>query len=73
MLQYHALKQKASKSQAEFIDREMCEYLALRYMGIHVDDSIWLIKFAGQHIINSSHAATVQLYPPWPILRSLPD
>ena len=48
MLHYHALKQKASDSGAEFVNREMCEYLALRDMCTNVDDSICSTKFMQQ-------------------------
>ena len=40
LLQYHALKQKESKSGAEFVDRVIRKYLALRDTGINVDDAI---------------------------------
>ena len=40
MLQYHALKQKESESGAEYVDREMREYLALPDVGINIDASI---------------------------------
>ena len=36
--------QKESESSDEFVDREMHEYLALRDMGITVDDSIQLTR-----------------------------
>ena len=55
MLQYHALKQKESESGAEYVDREIFEYLALRDMGIYVDNSVRLTKFIFQDTINSSH------------------
>ena len=55
MLQHHALKQKKLKSGAEFVDREMHEYLVLRDMGIKVADSIWLTIFIRQDTIKSSH------------------
>ena len=45
ILQCHALKQKVSESGAEFVDRDMLEYLALRHMGINVDDSTRFTKF----------------------------
>ena len=54
IFQYYALKQKESESDADFVDREMRVYLALRDMRINVDDSIRLTKFVGQDTINSS-------------------
>ena len=55
MLQYYALKQQESEAGAEFVDRDMRQYLALRNMGINVDDFKRLIKFIRQDTINSSH------------------
>ena len=51
MLQYHALKQKEFKYDAECVDRKMREYLDLRDMGINVDDCIRLTKFIRNDII----------------------
>ena len=48
MLNYHALTQGLSESGAEFVDRELREYLALRDMGVQIDDSIRLTKFIQQ-------------------------
>ena len=48
MLNYHALTQGESESGAEFVDRELREYLALRDMGVQIDDSIRLTKFIQQ-------------------------
>ena len=45
MLNYHALTQHESESGAEFVDRELREYLVLRDMGVQLDDSIRLTKF----------------------------
>ena len=44
-LNYHALTQGESESGAEFADRELRENLALRDMGVQIDDSICLTKF----------------------------
>ena len=40
MLNYHALTQGEFESGAEFVDRELREYLALRDMGVQIDDLI---------------------------------
>ena len=55
MLNYHALTQGESKSGAEFVDRELREYLALRDMGVQIDDSIRLTKFIQQDTTNTKH------------------
>ena len=49
MLNYHALTQGESESGAEFVDRELREYLTLRDMGVQIDDSIRLTKFIQRH------------------------
>ena len=48
MLQQHSLKQKESKSGADFVDREKREYLALCDMDLNVEDSIQFTKFYGK-------------------------
>ena len=55
ILQYHALKQKESGSGDELVDKKMHEHLALRNMGINVDDSIRSTIFIRQDTINFSH------------------
>ena len=55
MLNYHALKQDESKSGAEFVNRELREYSALRDMGVQIDDSIRLTKFIQQDTMNTKH------------------
>ena len=55
MLQYYVLKQKESESGADFVDIRTREYLALRDMGLNVDDSIRLTKFKQRDTINSSN------------------
>ena len=55
MLNYHALTQGESESGAEFLDRELREYLALRDMGVQIDDSIRLTKFIHQDTTNTKH------------------
>ena len=55
MLNYHALTQGESESGAEFLDRELREYLALRDMGVQIDDSIRLTKFIQQDTTNTNH------------------
>ena len=57
---YHALTQGVSKSGAEFADRELREYLALRDMGVQIDDSIRLRKFFLQDTTNTKHKQLVQ-------------
>ena len=44
-----------SESGAELVDRELQKYLALRNMGINVDDSIRLTKVIRHETNNSSH------------------
>ena len=51
----HALTQGESESGAEFVDRELREYLALRDMGVLIDDSICLTKFIQQDTTNTTH------------------
>ena len=60
MLNYHALTQGESKSSAEFVDRELREYLALRDMGVQIDDSICLTKFIQQDTTNTKHKQLAQ-------------
>lgn len=60
LLHYHSLKQKEGESGAEFVDREQREYLALREMGINVDDSLRLTKFIQQDTTNSKHRSLAQ-------------
>ena len=60
MLNYHALTQGESESGAEFVDRELREYLALRDMGVQVDDSIRLTKFIQQNPTNTMHKQVAQ-------------
>jgi hypothetical protein len=45
LLRYSNLKQNEGESGADFVDREQKEFLALREMGIHVNDSLLLTKF----------------------------
>lgn len=60
LLHYHSLKQKEGETGAEFVDREQREYLALREMGINVDDSLRLTKFIQQDTTNSKHRSLAQ-------------
>ena len=46
------VKQYKTDSGAEFVDREQKEFLALREMGINVDDSLRLTKFIQQDTTN---------------------
>ena len=60
MLNYHALTQNETESGAEFVDRELREYLALREMGVHIDNSIRLTKFIQQDTTNAKHKQLAQ-------------
>ena len=60
MLNYHALTEVESESGAEFVDRELREYLALRDMGVQIDDSIRLTKFIQQDTTNTKHKQLTQ-------------
>ena len=60
MLNYHALTQGESESGPEFVNCELREYLALRDMGVHIDDSIRLTKFIQQDTTNSKHKQLAQ-------------
>ena len=59
-LNYHALTQGESKSGAEFVDRELLEYLVLRDMGVRIDDSIRLTQFIQQDTTNTKHKQLAQ-------------
>lgn len=60
LLRYYSLKQSEAESGADFVDREQREYLALREMGINVDDSLRLTKFIHEETTNSKHKALAQ-------------
>lgn len=60
LLQYSTLKQNEGESGADFVDREQKEFLALREMGINVDDSLRLTKFIQQDTTNSKHKSLAQ-------------
>ena len=60
LLHYHSLKQQESETGAEFVDREQKEFLALRDMGINVDDSLRLTKFIQQKTTNERHKSLAQ-------------
>ena len=60
MLNYHALTQGESESGAEFMDRELREYLALMDMGVQIDDSIRLTKFIQQDTTNTKYKRLAQ-------------
>lgn len=55
LLRYSTLKQQEGETGADFVDREQKEFLALRDMGINVDDSLRLTKFIQQDTTNSRH------------------
>jgi hypothetical protein len=54
------LKQNEGESGADFVDREQKEFLALREIGINVDDSLRLTKFIQQDTTNSKHKSLAQ-------------
>jgi hypothetical protein len=54
------LKQLETEIGAEFVDREQKEFIALREMGINVDDSLRLTKFIQQDTTNSKHKSLAQ-------------
>ena len=60
LLKYHSLVQGESESGAEFVDREQKEYLALRDMGVSIDDSLRLTKFIQDKTTNSKHHVLAQ-------------
>jgi hypothetical protein len=60
LLRYSSLRQQETESGADFVDREQQEYLALRDMGIQVDDSLRLTKFIQQDCTNSKHKSLAQ-------------
>ena len=60
MLNHHALTQGESAFGAEFVDRELREYLVLRDMGMQIDDSIRLTKFIQQDTTNTKHKQLAQ-------------
>ena len=55
MLNYHGLTQGESDSGAEFVDRELRKYLALRDISVQIDDPIRLTKFILQDTTNTKH------------------
>jgi hypothetical protein len=71
LLHYHSLKQKEGETGAEFVDREQREYLALREMGINVDDSLRLTKFIQQDTTNSKHRSLAQTIYSTPAMTSI--
>jgi hypothetical protein len=60
LLRYHSLRQADNESGADFVDREQKEYLALREMGINVDDSLRLTKFIQPGTTNQKHKSLAQ-------------
>jgi hypothetical protein len=60
LLRYSTLKQNEGESGADFVDRAQKEFLALREMGINVDDSLRLTKFIQQDRTNSKHKSLAQ-------------
>ena len=60
ILNYHALTQGECESGANFVDREMREYLAIRGMGVQIDDSIRLTRFIQQDTTNTKHKQLAQ-------------
>ena len=62
MLNYHALTQGKSESGAEFVDRELREYLALRDMGVQIDDSIRLTNSSSRILLIRSTNSLLRLF-----------
>lgn len=60
LLRYSTLRQQEGETGADFVDREQKEFLALRDMGINVDDSLRLTKFIQQETTNSRHKSLAQ-------------
>ena len=60
LLRYSTLKQQEGETGADFVDREQKEFVALRDMGINVDDSLRLTKFIQQDTTNSRHKSLAQ-------------
>ena len=60
LLHYHSLKQLEGESDAEFVDREQREYLALQQMGVNIDDYLGLTKFIQQGTTISKHRSLAQ-------------
>ena len=60
MLNYYALTQNESESGAEFVNRELREYLALRDIGVQINDSIRVTKFIQQDTTNTTHKPLAQ-------------
>jgi predicted RNA-binding protein len=60
LLRYSNRKQNEGESGADFVDREQKKFLALREMGINVDDSLHLTKFIQQDTTNSKHKSLAQ-------------
>jgi hypothetical protein len=60
LLRYSTLKQKEGESGADFVDWEKKEFIALREMGINVDDSLRLTKFIQQDTTNSKPKSLAQ-------------
>jgi hypothetical protein len=57
LLKYHSLSQQANESGADYVDRERKEFLALKGMGVVVDDNMRLTKFIQDKTTNSQHQA----------------
>jgi hypothetical protein len=60
LLRYSSLRQLETETGAEFVGREQKEFIALREVGINVDDSLRLTKFIQQHTTNSKHKSLTQ-------------
>jgi hypothetical protein len=60
LLKYHALKMDPQETGPQFVDRERRSYLALREMGVNLDDSIRLTKFIQDKTTNSEHRQLAQ-------------
>jgi hypothetical protein len=60
LLKYHSLAQKEEESGADYVAREQQEFVALRAMGVDVDDSLRLTKFIQDKTTNSQHQVLAQ-------------
>ena len=60
LLKYHALKMVNSETGPQYVDRERRSYLALREMGVNIDDSQRLTKFIQDKTTNSEHKQLAQ-------------
>jgi len=60
LLKYHSLAQKEQESGADYVAREQQEFVALKAMGVDVDDALRLTKFIQDKTTNSQHQVLAQ-------------